>query len=148
LCHPGASAELVDCSGGEEEFSLESGNARKLLALEDVLAKHRSARTIIFCNKIESCRSVENHLTRRDRHQQSYRCAWGSSSKQQHYSSNATVGVGRVAAAECSSVAGAELQVLTVVDGAELQVLTVVEGAELQVLTVVEGAESCRCQKW
>ena len=60
----GVTEELVDCSGGDE-VSLESGVARKLEALSAALARHRAARAVVFCNKIEACRAVENHLRRR-----------------------------------------------------------------------------------
>lgn len=62
LC-PGLTEELIDCSGGEE-ISLESGTARKLDALFAALRRHRSARTVVFCNKIETCRVVENSIRR------------------------------------------------------------------------------------
>eukprot|EP00877_Chromochloris_zofingiensis_P002029 jgi/Chrzof1/11827/Cz06g11130.t1 len=59
----GLTEELIDCSGGEE-ISLESGTARKLDALFAALRRHRSARTVVFCNKIETCRVVENSIRR------------------------------------------------------------------------------------
>ena len=34
-------------------------------ALSSALDRHRAQRVIIFCNKIEACRAVENHLNRR-----------------------------------------------------------------------------------
>ncbi len=54
----------MDCSGGEE-VSLESGVRRKLDALDKVLARQKAPRTLVFCNKIESCRAVENALRRK-----------------------------------------------------------------------------------
>lgn len=57
--------EIVDCSGGEE-ITLESGIQRKLEAIDRLLARHRAKRVMVFCNKIESCREVENHLKRQD----------------------------------------------------------------------------------
>jgi ATP-dependent RNA helicase DDX18/HAS1 len=58
--------ELVDCSGGED-FSPEGALQRKLEALDACMARHAVPRTIIFCNRIETCRVVENHLKRKDR---------------------------------------------------------------------------------
>ncbi len=63
---PGLEAELIDCSGGDE-ISEESGFQRKAAALYAVMQEKRAARTIVFCNKIETCRKVENFLTRRHR---------------------------------------------------------------------------------
>uniref|UniRef100_A0A383WC63 RNA helicase n=1 Tax=Tetradesmus obliquus TaxID=3088 RepID=A0A383WC63_TETOB len=60
----GCVEELVDCSGGDE-ISLESGTARKLEAMMQALDRVRSPRTLVFCNKIETCRVVENALKRR-----------------------------------------------------------------------------------
>eukprot|EP00775_Hariotina_reticulata_P010116 gene10116-10274_t len=57
--------ELVDCSGGDE-ISLESGTQRKLEALQEALDRVRSPRAVVFCNKIETCRVVENALKRKD----------------------------------------------------------------------------------
>ena len=64
--------ELIDCSGGEE-VSLESGNARKLQALDGSLRQHGAARALVFCNKIENCRTVENHLRRADPYEEHYK---------------------------------------------------------------------------
>ncbi|KAL6766845.1 hypothetical protein ACKKBG_A37610 [Auxenochlorella protothecoides x Auxenochlorella symbiontica] len=68
LHRPAAGVEerLLDCSGGEE-VSEESGFARKADALARLLAGSRAARTIVFCNKVEGCRAVENFLKRRER---------------------------------------------------------------------------------
>lgn len=63
---PGLTEELLDCSGGAE-ISLESGTARKLDALGRSLSQHGARRAIVFCNKIEACRTVENFLNRKDR---------------------------------------------------------------------------------
>ncbi|KAF8070956.1 DEAD-box ATP-dependent RNA helicase 50 [Scenedesmus sp. PABB004] len=60
----GCVEELVDCSGGDD-VSLESGTQRKLDALGAALARVRSPRVMVFCNKIETCRVVENALKRR-----------------------------------------------------------------------------------
>ena len=57
---------LIDCSGGEE-VSLETGTLRKLEALDKALLQHAASRVLVFCNKIETCREVENHLKRVDR---------------------------------------------------------------------------------
>ena len=53
----------MDCSGGDE-ISFESGTKRKLEALGGVLARHNAPRTLVFCNKLETCRTVENYLVR------------------------------------------------------------------------------------
>lgn len=60
---PGITEQLVDCSGGDE-VTEESGFQRKADALFAVLQEQRAPRTIVFCNKIESCRKVENFLNR------------------------------------------------------------------------------------
>lgn len=60
---PGVTEQLVDCSGGGE-VSEESGFRRKAAALLAVLQERRAARAIVFCNKIETCRKVENFLNR------------------------------------------------------------------------------------
>jgi superfamily II DNA/RNA helicase len=62
----GVTEELVDCSGGDD-FSPEGVLKRKLEALDVCMARHPVPRTIIFCNRIETCRAVENHLKRKDR---------------------------------------------------------------------------------
>ena len=54
----------MDCSGGDE-ISEETGFLRKADALQRVLAKHAATRAIVFCNKIDTCRRVENLLNRR-----------------------------------------------------------------------------------
>ncbi|GAB4820362.1 hypothetical protein N2152v2_007408 [Parachlorella kessleri] len=60
---PGVVEQLVDCSGGDE-VSEESGTRRKAAALLAVLQEQKAARAIVFCNKIETCRKVENFLNR------------------------------------------------------------------------------------
>ena len=37
--------------------------------------RHKAARTIVFCNKIDACRDVENYLRREDPQEEKYR--WG-----------------------------------------------------------------------
>ena len=49
--------QLVDCSGGAE-ITEESGVLRKLAGLDRALRQHRAQRTVVFCNKIETCRKV------------------------------------------------------------------------------------------
>ncbi|MEW5304328.1 MAG: hypothetical protein WDW36_006945 [Sanguina aurantia] len=68
----GLTEELLDCSGGEE-VSLESGTNRKLEALGAAMVRHQSRRILVFCNKIDSCREVENFLKRQDPGQAKYR---------------------------------------------------------------------------
>lgn len=60
---PGCVEQIIDCSGGEE-ISEESGIARKSVAMLASLQEQKSRRTIVFCNKIETCRKVENFLNR------------------------------------------------------------------------------------
>ena len=60
---PGLTERIIDCSGGDD-VSIESGNQRKSVALFAALQEHRCPRTIVFCNKIETCRVVENFLLR------------------------------------------------------------------------------------
>lgn len=47
----------MDCSGGDE-VSEETGFQRKVAALYAVLQEQRAPRTIIFCNKIETCEAA------------------------------------------------------------------------------------------
>ena len=64
----GAAERLVDCSGGDAaDFTFEGGTKRKLDALDSVLREVAAPRAIVFCNKLESCRAVENFLRRQDR---------------------------------------------------------------------------------
>lgn len=60
---PGVVEQVIDCSGGDD-ISEESGGKRKAAALLQVLRAQESQRTVVFCNKIETCRKVENLLTR------------------------------------------------------------------------------------
>jgi ATP-dependent RNA helicase DDX18/HAS1 len=60
---PGVTEQIVDCSGGDE-ITEESGMRRKAAALFAALQERRALRTIVFCNKIETCRKVENFLNR------------------------------------------------------------------------------------
>ncbi len=60
---PGCMEQIIDCSGGDE-ISEESGIQRKCAALLGSLQEQRRSRTIVFCNKIETCRKVENFLNR------------------------------------------------------------------------------------
>ena len=64
---------LVDCSGGDVVDD-QSGFWRKYAALERLLAAEkekgtdgRSKRMLLFCNKIETCRKIENLLIRADK---------------------------------------------------------------------------------
>jgi hypothetical protein len=63
---------LVDCSGGDVVDD-QSGFYRKYRALEQLLDAERekgeaaAKRMLLFCNKIETCRRVENLLRRSDR---------------------------------------------------------------------------------
>ncbi|KAK9121399.1 hypothetical protein Syun_019016 [Stephania yunnanensis] len=59
---------LVDCSGDDRvEKSPETAFLNKKSALLQLLEESPVSRTIIFCNKIETCRKVENILKRYDR---------------------------------------------------------------------------------
>ncbi|GBG85165.1 hypothetical protein CBR_g39730 [Chara braunii] len=57
---------LVDCSGGDDRTE-ESAFLRKKDALVQLLEQRPVPKTIIFCNKIDTCRKVENILRRNDR---------------------------------------------------------------------------------
>lgn len=63
---------LIDCSGGEV-FDDQSGFYRKFKALMDLLEVDRAERTLLFCNKIDTCRKIENMLTRADRDGDKYK---------------------------------------------------------------------------
>lgn len=80
---PGVTEQLIDCSGGDV-ISEETGQKRKAEALMYLIQslQQPSQRTVIFCNKIETCRKVmhqifeqqsltvfqvENYLKRKDR---------------------------------------------------------------------------------
>lgn len=60
---PGVIEQIIDCSGGDE-ITEESGIQRKCTALLASIQEQRAARTIVFCNKISTCRTVENFLNR------------------------------------------------------------------------------------
>ena len=60
---PGVTEQIVDCSGGAE-ITEETGVRRKSAALFASLQERRALRSIVFCNKIETCRKVENFLNR------------------------------------------------------------------------------------
>mmetsp|Transcript_11822 Transcript_11822/g.38856 ORF Transcript_11822/g.38856 Transcript_11822/m.38856 type:complete len:614 (-) Transcript_11822:1787-3628(-) len=66
----GVEERIVDCSGGE--INEEAGFIRKFEAMYSLMNKEAAQRTIIFCNKIETCRKVENFMHRRDRRGQKY----------------------------------------------------------------------------
>ena len=55
--------QLIDCSGGDE-VTEESGFQRKGAALFACLQEAAAPRAVVFCNKIEGCRRVENLLNR------------------------------------------------------------------------------------
>ncbi|GAB2227847.1 hypothetical protein Droror1_Dr00009674 [Drosera rotundifolia] len=59
---------LVDCSGDEgAEKSPETAFTNKKTALLKIAEESSVPKTIVFCNKIETCRKVENALSRFDR---------------------------------------------------------------------------------
>lgn len=59
---------LVDCSGDDnDEKNPETAFSNKKLALVKIIEESPVRKTIVFCNKIETCRKVENVLTRLDR---------------------------------------------------------------------------------
>lgn len=49
--------QLIDCSGGEE-ISEESGFQRKAVALLEVVKRQNAERTVVFCNKLQTCRQA------------------------------------------------------------------------------------------
>ena len=63
---------LIDCSGGDV-FDDQSGFYRKFKALLDLLEVDKADRALLFCNKIETCRKLENMLTRADRDGDKYK---------------------------------------------------------------------------
>jgi len=63
---------LIDCSGGDV-FDDQSGFYRKFKALIDLLDVDKADRTLLFCNKIDTCRKIENFLTRADRDGDKYK---------------------------------------------------------------------------
>ncbi|PON78848.1 Helicase, C-terminal [Parasponia andersonii] len=59
---------LIDCSGGDEsEKTPETAFLNKKSALLQLVERSLVPKTIVFCNKIETCRRVENALKRFDR---------------------------------------------------------------------------------
>ncbi|XP_021889516.1 DEAD-box ATP-dependent RNA helicase 50 isoform X2 [Carica papaya] len=66
--NPGLEEVLVDCSGecGAEKTP-ETAFLNKKAALLQLVEESPVSKTIIFCNKIETCRKVENTLKRVDR---------------------------------------------------------------------------------
>ncbi|XP_044983386.1 DEAD-box ATP-dependent RNA helicase 50-like [Hordeum vulgare subsp. vulgare] len=59
---------LVDCSGNDnDEKNPETAFSNKRTALLKIIEESPVRKTIVFCNKIETCRKVENVLTRLDR---------------------------------------------------------------------------------
>ena len=48
---------MIDCSGGDE-VNEETGFLRKADRLVQLMQEQGTPRTIIFCNKIETCRKV------------------------------------------------------------------------------------------
>uniref|UniRef100_A0A5B7BVN7 Putative DEAD-box ATP-dependent RNA helicase 50 n=1 Tax=Davidia involucrata TaxID=16924 RepID=A0A5B7BVN7_DAVIN len=65
---PGLEEILVDCSGNEGmERTPETAFLNKKYALLQLVEESPVAKTIVFCNKIETCRKVENALKRFDK---------------------------------------------------------------------------------
>lgn len=65
---PGLEEVLVDCSGDERaEKTSETAFLNKRFALLQLVEENPVSKTIVFCNKIETCRKVENVLKRFDR---------------------------------------------------------------------------------
>lgn len=61
---------LVDCSGDDNaEKTPETAFQNKKAALLQIIEENPVAKTIIFCNKIETCRKVENIFKRLDRNE-------------------------------------------------------------------------------
>ncbi|KAH0854458.1 hypothetical protein HID58_069225, partial [Brassica napus] len=61
---------LVDCSGDDyAEKTPETAFQNKKAALLQIIEENPVAKTIIFCNKIETCRKVENIFKRLDRNE-------------------------------------------------------------------------------
>lgn len=58
---------LIDCSGEGEEKNPETAFSNKKTALLQLVEQNPVRKTLIFCNKIETCRKVENVLKRIDR---------------------------------------------------------------------------------
>lgn len=49
--------QLLDCSGGDD-INEETGFERKATAMLSILKDQRASRTIVFCNKLTTCRKV------------------------------------------------------------------------------------------
>ncbi|XP_015870126.3 DEAD-box ATP-dependent RNA helicase 50 isoform X2 [Ziziphus jujuba] len=65
---PGLEEVLVDCSGNDEiEKTPETAFLNKKSALLEIVEGSSVPKTIVFCNKIETCRKVENALKRFDK---------------------------------------------------------------------------------
>ncbi|KAL5782831.1 hypothetical protein ACOSP7_007860 [Xanthoceras sorbifolium] len=65
---PGLEEVLVDCSGDyETDKTPETAFLNKKSALLQLVENSPVSKTIVFCNKIETCRKVENILKRFDR---------------------------------------------------------------------------------
>ncbi|CAK9138894.1 unnamed protein product [Ilex paraguariensis] len=65
---PGLEEILVDCSGPEgTEKNPDTAFSNKKSALLQLVEETTVAKTIVFCNKIETCRKVENALNRYDK---------------------------------------------------------------------------------
>lgn len=65
---PGLEEILVDCSGDDgTEKTPDMAFLNKKTALLQLVEERQVAKTIVFCNKIETCRKVENVLQRFDR---------------------------------------------------------------------------------
>ncbi|KAE8037771.1 hypothetical protein FH972_010333 [Carpinus fangiana] len=65
---PGLEEVLVDCSGEDEiERNPETAFLNKKSALLHLVEGRPVSKTIVFCNKIDTCRKVENVLKRCDR---------------------------------------------------------------------------------
>lgn len=54
---PGTAERVIDCSGGED-INEDTGFLRKADRLVQLMREQPFSRTIIFCNKIETCRKV------------------------------------------------------------------------------------------
>ncbi|XP_057866647.1 DEAD-box ATP-dependent RNA helicase 50 isoform X2 [Cryptomeria japonica] len=64
---------LIDCSGEGEEKNPETAFSNKKTALLQIVEQFSVRKTLVFCNKIETCRKVENILKRIDRQGQKIR---------------------------------------------------------------------------
>ncbi|GFP78809.1 dead-box ATP-dependent RNA helicase 50 [Phtheirospermum japonicum] len=63
---------LIDCSGDEKaERNPDTAFLNKKNALLQIVEQRSVTKTIVFCNKIETCRKVENALKRLDRKENS-----------------------------------------------------------------------------